>query len=164
MHPIYDVDALLLLALSLSAKRRAAELFEVMAAIDLLHGSIPSEAKLADCFRRMSEHGLVRAKEGGFELTEAAQGICTGLPKKADTDERIYLVRGKLAVYYRSEEHPAIELSVEELSAAIAIHQEAAKSKAKNMLIPKPKPVEEERPRPGHWRGPGAGQRRARRS
>ena len=46
MHPILDSDALVLLATTLSAKRRPAELVEIIAAAELIVGSLPGEAKL----------------------------------------------------------------------------------------------------------------------
>ena len=36
MHPVHDVDSLLILATALSSKRRPAELVEIVSAADLL--------------------------------------------------------------------------------------------------------------------------------
>ena len=44
MHPIHDVDALLLLAIGLASKRRPAEPLEIVAAIDLIQGNFVREA------------------------------------------------------------------------------------------------------------------------
>jgi hypothetical protein len=141
MHPIHDVDALLLLALALSSKRRPAELVEVMAATDLIQTSIPPEAKLVDAFSRLASHGLVVEAAGGFLLTDEAQKIMGTLSrKKLETDERIFNVKEKLASYHAKGEHPAIVLSVEQIGAAILAHRTAAKAPGKNLLVPKPKP------------------------
>jgi hypothetical protein len=42
--------SLVLLATALAAKRRPAELLEIMAAIDLIQGNIPNETKLSEAF------------------------------------------------------------------------------------------------------------------
>lgn len=149
MHPIHDVDALLLLALALSAKRRPAELVEVMAATDLIQQSIPPELKLVDAFARLAVHGLIGEADGGFTLTPEAQKIMGSLSrKKLETEERIFNVREKLAGYNAQGEHATILLTEEQVAAAIAAHRAAVKVPGKNLLVPKPKP-EGETHRPG---------------
>ena len=69
MYPVHDVDATLLLALSLASKRRPAELAEIIAATELMQGAIPQEFKLCDSFYRLSEYGLISASDGGYILT-----------------------------------------------------------------------------------------------
>lgn len=149
MHPVHDVDALLLLATALSSKRRPAELAEIVAAADLIQGAIPSEAKLVDAFARLGRNGLLCAVEGGIALTPAAQEIMADLPKKiVESDERIFTIKGKLAAYKPAGEQAAIELTTWQLSAAIHEHRTAGQGAGKNLLVPKPKP-EEAKPRPG---------------
>jgi hypothetical protein len=148
MYPVHDVDAILLLALSLAAKRRPAELVEIIAAAELTQGAIPPETKLSDAFYRLSEYGLICAQDGGYTLTPDAQLILTGQAKKAKTPERIYDIKEHLADFHLNGEHAIILLTVEQIAEAIAAHQTTKKSTGKNLLIPKPKPAEDLK-RPG---------------
>lgn len=164
MHPVQDVDALLLLALALSSKRRPAELAEIMAAADLIHGSIPSETKLGEAFHRLSTHGLIDEVDDRFTLTPDAQKIMAGQPRKAETAERIFSVRDKLSAYEPAVKHAAIVLTEEQLAQAILAHRRAGQGAGKNMLVPKPKAADDEkRPdkRPGQWRRPFASRKKA---
>jgi len=68
MHPVHDVDALLLLATTLASKRRPAQLAEVMAATDLLQGSIPLDVDLAAGFRRLAANDLIGGEADGLGL------------------------------------------------------------------------------------------------
>lgn len=148
MTPIHDIDALLLLATALSAKRRPATLVEIMAAIDLLHGNIPAEQKLGEALARLAVNGLLVELDGGIALTPAAQKIVEGLPRKADSAERLFIIKDRLSEYKVKGEHAAILLSVEQLKAAMLAHRAAGEGAAKNLLVPKPKPAEEIK-RPG---------------
>ena len=154
MHPIHDTDALLLLAVGLASKRHPAELSEVVAAAEFVQGAIPAAPKVAEAFRRLSAHGLLRAAEGGFALTPAGEVTVTGLPKKADSDERIFAVRQKLYSYEAGAEHPPIEISEAQIDEAVAIHRASAQGSGKNMMMPRPKPAEDERRRPARGRKP----------
>ena len=78
MTPIHDIDALLLLATVLSAKRRPARLVEIMAAIDLLHGNIPAEQKLGEALARLAVNGLLVELDGGIALTPAGASFPLG--------------------------------------------------------------------------------------
>ena len=148
MYPVHDVDAILLLALSLAAKRRPAELVEIIAAADLAQGAIPSETKLSDSFYRLSEYGLICALEGGYTLTPDAQQMMAGQRRKAETPERIFGIKESLADYHLKGEHAIILLTVEQLAAAITEHQTSKKS-GKSWLAPKPKPAEIASKHPG---------------
>jgi len=148
MYPVHDIDAILLLAMSLAAKRRPAELVEIIAAAELTQGAIPPETKLSDAFYRLSEYGLICAQDGGYTLTPDAQLILTGQAKKAKTPERIYDIKEHLADFHLNGEHAIILLTVEQIAEAIAAHQTTKKSTGKNLLIPKPKPAEDLK-RPG---------------
>lgn len=138
MHPIHDLDVVLLMATTLAAKRRPAELVELIAATDLLTGAIPSETKLAEAFHRLSSCGLICALDSAYTLTPAAQKIMTGLGRKADTQERIFNIKEKLGAFDPQGEFAAITLSAEQLKAAILAHRTAAKAPGKNLLLPKP--------------------------
>lgn len=148
MYPVHDVDAILLLAMGLAAKRRPAELVEIIAAADLAQGTIPSETKLSDSFYRLSEYGLICEQNGGYALTPDAQQMLTGLARKAKTPERIRDIKEHLADYHLKGEHSAILVTEEQLGAAVLAHRAAKASTGKNLLVPKPKPAEEDK-RPG---------------
>jgi hypothetical protein len=149
MHPVHDVDALLLLATALSSKRRPAELAEIMAAADLIQGAIPAELKLVEAFARLGRNGLISAVEGGIALTPAALAMVADLPKKmVEADERIFTIKAKLAAYQPEGEQAAVELVAWQFSAAIHAYRTAGQGAGKNLLVPKPKP-EEAKPRPG---------------
>lgn len=149
MYPVHDVDAILLLAMSLAAKRRPAELVEIIAAADLTQGAIPPETKLSDSFYRLSEYGLLCEQDGGYALTPDAQQILSGHARKAKSQERIFDIKENLADYHLNGEHAIILLTVEKIAAAVLAHQAAKTSSGKNLLIPKPKPVEEPYRHPG---------------
>jgi hypothetical protein len=148
MYPVHDVDAILLLALSLAAKRRPAELVEIIAAAELTQGAIPPETKLSDAFYRLSQYGLICAQDRGYTLTPDAQLMLTGHAKKALTPERIYDIKEHLADYNLKGEHTAILVTEEQLGAAVLAHQASKAGTGKNLLVPKPKPAEDSK-RPG---------------
>lgn len=160
MHPVHDVDALLLLAMALSSKRRPAELVEIMAAVDLIQGAIPPEAKLAEAFRRLATHGLLGEDAGRFSLSADAQAIIAGLTKKTEMAERVFEIRQRLASYNATAEHAPIVLTSAQLSDAIRTHRASAQGAGKNLLMPKPKTAEPEKKRAGHWRKPAGAARR----
>ena len=148
MYPVHDIDAILLLAMSLAAKRRPADLVEIIAAADLAQGAIPSEAKLSESFYRLSAYGLICEQEGGYTLTPDGQQMLTGHAKKAQTPERIYDIKEHLADYNLKGEHTAILVTEEQLGAAVLAHRATKAGTGKNMLAPKPKPAEDSN-RPG---------------
>ena len=160
MHPVHDVDALLLLAMALSSKRRPAELVEIMAAVELIHGAIPAEAKLAEAFHRLATNGLIGEDAGRFVLSADAQKIITGLSKKAEMAERVFDVRHRLAAHNATSEQAATMPTTEQLSAAILAHRASGQGAGKNLLMPKPKTAETEKKRAGHWRKPASAPRR----
>ena len=159
MHPVYDTDVVLLMATALAAKRRPAELVELVAATDLLASAIPSEAKLADALQRLSACGLIRAVEDAYTLTPAAEKVMSGTRRKADTQERIVSIKEKLAAFEAQGDFAAIALTAAQVGAAIVAHRTAAKAPGKNLLLPKPqadagtKPGQRQRkPLPSHRR------------
>ncbi len=151
MQTISDVDASLLLAMSLAAKRRPAELLEIIAAIDLIHGAqgiVPSESRLNEAFQRLSTNGLICAVEDRFTLTPAAQLIMTGLPRKADTAARIQSLKDRFLAPPPTGEHAELLLTNKQICAAILMHRAASKTSVKNLLVPKP-PSPEGNVKPG---------------
>jgi hypothetical protein len=154
MHPIHDVDLLLLLATALASKRRPAQLAEIMAAADLLHGSIPLDVDVAAAFLRLSTQGLIGEAAGDFTLTPAALELMAGVryKKKAETPERLLAIRQELAGYTPKADGLAIRLPTEQVSAAILAHRTFLKGPGRNMLVPKPKPAVDRPKPPGQWR------------
>ena len=160
MHPIHDVDVLLLLATALASKRRPAELAEIMAATDLLHGSIPLDVELAAGLVRLSTSGLIAGEVAGLGLTPAALKLMDSLPRrKAETEERLLALREQLAGYAPGGGADAIPLTTEQLTAAIQAHRTFLKIPGRNMLVPKPKAAVERSKRPGQWRKLDTGRR-----
>ncbi|RTL26910.1 MAG: hypothetical protein EKK49_17710 [Rhodocyclaceae bacterium] len=155
MYPVQDVDALLLLSMLLATKRRPADMVEIVAAADLLDGGVGSEARWAEAFRRFATHDLIVEVDGRYTLTEAGLQLVHRLPKKADTAERIFLLREKLSEYEPAEKTPSIVMQEEQVAEAVRAHQASKSVGGKNLLMPKAKPAEEDaqpRRRPGGWR------------
>ena len=161
MHPIHDVDVLLLMATALASKRRPAELVEIMAAADLLHGSIPLDVDLAAAFLRLSTHGLISEVEGRFTLTPDALEFMAGVrhKRKAEPAERLLAVKQQLADYTPKAEGTAIRLATEQIGAAILAHRVFLKGPGRNMLVPRPKAAVDKAKRPGQWRKLDTGRR-----
>ena len=155
MHPIHAVDVLLLMAMSLASKRRPAELAEIMAAADLVSGSIPLDVDLAGAFLRLSTHGLIGEEAGRFTLTPDALELMAGVrhKKKAEMPERLYALEHELAGYTpRAEGAGAIRLATEAARAAIVAHRAFLKGPGRDMLMPRPKAATDRVRRPGQWR------------
>ncbi|MGB8517764.1 MAG: hypothetical protein WCD45_07730 [Gallionella sp.] len=148
MYPVHDVDAMLLLSLSVAAKRRPAELIEIIAATDLAQGAIPGETKLSDAFARLSAYGLILQVDGGYALSADAQQMMESQRKKDDNAKHIYRLKEHLADYHLQGEHVTIFISEAQLSEAIAAHQAAKKSGVRSMLTRKPKPVDDTKRQP----------------
>jgi hypothetical protein len=146
MHPVHDIDALLLLAMTVCAKRRPAALIEIVAAAELLAGAVPAEAKLGEALQRLAGCGLIGAVAGAYGLTPEAQKMMLGQGRKADTQERLTNLQEKLAAYAPQGELPALALSAAEVRGAILAHRAAAKTPGRNLLLPKPKATHEAKP------------------
>lgn len=143
MHPIHDTDPLLLLAVAMASKRRPAELLEIVAAVDLLQGKVPGETKFADTLARLAVAGLiVGSEEAGLALTPAAQRLIEVLPRKGEAEERLQALKEGLGAYAQGPEQPPVVIAGAAILTAILAHRAAAKSTAKNLLVPKPKPAE----------------------
>ncbi|MBU1647546.1 MAG: hypothetical protein KJ787_14530 [Gammaproteobacteria bacterium] len=140
MRPVHDTDAILLMATTLSSKRRPAELVEIVAAADMIQGSIPYADKLGEAIERLTGLGLIAVSEAGFMLTAAAQEIMARQPKKAGTEELVLMVRDELSEYSPRQAFPTTELAEEKIAAAILAHKASKKAPGKNVLMPKAKP------------------------
>lgn len=140
MSSVLDVDVLLLLATALAAKRRPAELVEIVAALDLIRGNIPGEEKLSAAFARLGACGLLLEAGGGMALTEAAEKLIENLPRKGEHAERLFELKGLLAAHKPTADGVAIVVGADQLRAAILAHRAAAAAGGKNLLVPKPKP------------------------
>lgn len=148
MYPIHDHDPLVLFATALAAKRRPAELPEIMAAIDLIQGNIPNEEKLSEAFARLGQSGLLVERDGGVALTLAAESQIEALPRKGEMADRLIALRSQLASYATTGDGVAVVIPSEQLRAAMLAHRAAAAGGGKNLLVPKPKP-ETAKARPG---------------
>lgn len=158
MSPIHDVDLVLLLATALASKRRAAELSEIIAGIELVQPALPAVAKIAEAFPRLSSRGLLVATEGRFALSPEAQTMIEELPKKADTAERLVALRPKLSAFRSNGESASILIEVEQVNAAILEYRAAAASARTILVLAKPKTEERpgqrrRKPFPGSKRG-----------
>ena len=140
MHPIHDYDALLLLAISIAAKRRPADPAAVIAAIDLMQSSPPGAERLAETVLRLARLGLLVVGDGRIALSPAAESLIEALPLKAGYEERQFELRSGLAGYAPSE-CEAVAPDVAAWHAAVLEHRAAGKTAAKNLLMPKPAPV-----------------------
>jgi hypothetical protein len=139
MRLLPDVDGPILMATALSSKRRPAALVEIVAATDLIQGAIPFVDKLGEAIRRLSALGLIGMVEDGFTLTPAAHEIMEAQPKRADMEQRLAAVKGRLAAYAPKEECAPIVLNGEQLRDAILAHKASGKASGRNLLMPKPK-------------------------
>ncbi|MBI4998462.1 MAG: hypothetical protein HZC22_16515 [Rhodocyclales bacterium] len=150
-----------MMATALSAKRRPAALAEIVAAADLLQGFVPYPDKLGDALRRLSSAGLVGAAMEGYALTPVAEKMVAALPKKAETAERLALLRNGLAAFAPTAAAAVIDLDPEQLAAAVKAYQAAKKTSGQNMAMPKPKPDRHFKVE-GRWRrAPGTRERKS---
>ena len=148
MHPILDIDVLFLLATALAAKRRPAEAQEIVAAIDLIHGNVPSEDKLAEATGRLCAATLLTGGADGLALTPAAEAMVENLPRKGEHADRLAALRSALAAFAAPADGSAVDFPAGQWREAILAHRASAASGAKNLLMPKPKP-EAAKARPG---------------
>lgn len=151
MHPIDDVDALLLLAAALAGKRRPATVDELVAAYELIAGKLPYATGFSAALARLSTHGLLlqsASPDAGFALGEAARDMLVGDSPKADLEARLLVVKQKLAAYAGKAKHPAATLDEAQVKAAIEEYRATLKAAAPSLLTPKPRPSEAP-PRPG---------------
>jgi hypothetical protein len=149
------------MATALASKRRPAELAEIMAAADLLHGSIPLDVDIGAAFLHLSTHGLIGEVAGRFALTPDALELMAGVchKKKAELPERMLAIRQELAGYVPRGEGDAIRLATEQVTAAILAHRTFLKGPGRNLLVPKPKAAVDKARRAGQWRRLDGGRR-----
>ena len=154
MYPIHGTDAQLLLATLIAAKRRPAALADIVAAAEFMGFPVTAPAAWATAFERFVTHGLLTAVGEGYALTPAAVQLVEGLPKKAEADERVFLVRERLSAYKPVGEHAGIGIGAEQFEAALREHARLAQQGGKNLLMPKPKREEEDERRRPYGRKP----------
>lgn len=149
MYPVHDVDALLLIATTLSSKRRPADLVEIVAAMELMQVTMPTAARLVESFEHMGRHGMLVARDGGFSLTENAETVMAEQPKRGTSEEKIFRVRDDLSAFNTKPEHAPLVVTEAAIDAALLAHKLAGEGKQKNLLVPKPKVTEGEKQKPG---------------
>jgi predicted dienelactone hydrolase len=141
MYPVHDDDAALLLSLTVAAKRRPAALDEIITALAMAQqGEIPAKSKLVDAFARMGVYGLIAEAEGGYTLSAEAQAMMTGQRAKDDSATRLVRLKQQLANFEPKDKHPSIQVTQEQLLAAIQSYKAAQHSpQGKNIQTDKPK-------------------------
>lgn len=161
MLAFQDLDALMLLAMMLAAKRRPATLTEVVAAPDLLEGGLPPQVQIGKSFARLSEGGLLHEQEGGYAPTAAAEALLTGLKKRSDTAERIQVLRERLAAHTQATPGTPIALTPKQLGDAVLAFRAAEKSTKHTLMAERPQPAEPDKRKPAGRAGNPPAARRA---
>ena len=146
MSPIHDHELLLLLAVSLAAKRRPAEPAAIVAAVELIHGSLPSAAEFATAFASLDGAGLIAGSDDGVGLAPAAEQLIEALPARGDHLQRLAALRALLAGYSAATPEIPVAIDAAPWQAALQSHRAVAASPAANLLMPKPKPETHSRP------------------
>ena len=148
MSTVFDIDVLLLLATALAAKRRPAELVEIVAAVDLIQGHPPAEEKIGEAFARLGENAWLEAQGDGLRLSQTAEELLEQLSAKADHAQRLFELKALLNARKPNTTGVALSVSAEQWQAALAEHKTQAAASGKNLLMPKPK-TEVKQARPG---------------
>jgi len=133
----HDLDAGVLLAATLSSKRRPAALVDIVAAAELVLGFVPFAEKLGAAIERLSVRGLISLSEAGFTLTDAGRDLMSKQPRKASQEDVVAAVQRSLAAWRPRAEQPPVRLAAGQLGTAIRAHQ-ATRETGKNLLMPKP--------------------------
>jgi hypothetical protein len=141
MYPVHDVDAILLLSLSVAAKRRPANLESIIAATDLAHDAIPNPVRLSDSFNRLSSYGLILEIDGCYTLSSDAQSMMTNQRKKDDSLKKLSRLKEHLADYYLKGEHITVDVFSKDIQDAISAYRAEKKITLRSWLIEKPKPI-----------------------
>lgn len=149
MYPIHDADPLLLFATALAAKRGPAQLAGIVAAAELIAGSLPSGQRLAESFASLSRNGLIQAEGDGFALTPAGERLMAEQPKKGTGDQRLFHLRENLAAFPAKGAETEVVVTTAALAKAVEAHQAGAAGSGKNLLMPKPKETDRNQARPG---------------
>jgi hypothetical protein len=141
MRSDHDFDATFLLAISLAAKRRPADLAEIVTAFNLVSDNIPITAKFSEAFYRLSQYGLLIEQDGGYTLTPYALNIVSGHKKSATYEARILAIKQSLAECRIKKEIAPIELKLEQIALAVRAHRASLSAPVKNISL-KPKQPE----------------------
>jgi hypothetical protein len=140
MHPVHDVDAILILSLSVVAKRRPADLVEIVTATSLTQGTIPAAPLLSDSFARLSACGLIVGIDGGYTLSADAQEMLASRRKKDDNEKMLSGIMEHLTKYQCKAAHLSIHVSEEQLLVAVKTSRAASNGPVRSLLASKPKP------------------------
>ncbi len=146
MSPIHDHELLLLLAVSLAAKRRPADPAAIVAAVELIQGSLPSAAEFATAFASLDGAGLIAGGDDGVRLAPAAEKLIEALPARGDNAQRLAALRNLLAGYTATTPEIPVAIDASPWQAALQSHRAAAAGPAANLLMPKPKTETQSRP------------------
>ena len=145
-----DIEAGMLMAVTLASKRRPAQLLEVVAAADLILGFVPYPDKLGNAIERLSARGLIALADEGFTLTEAGRAIMSRQPRKGSQDDLIAAAKGQLAAWRPQGAQAPVVLDLVQLGTAVRAHK-ATRKTGRNLLMPKPE-VTRHFKVDGHWR------------
>ena len=140
MPPVHDVDAILILSLSVAAKRRPADLVEIVTAISLAQGAIPAAPLISDAFARLSACGLIVGIDGGYTLSADAQEMLASRRKRDDNQKMLSGIMEHLTKYKCKDAHPSIPVSEEQLLVAVKASRAAGNGPVRSLLASKPKP------------------------
>lgn len=133
----HDLDAGILMAVTLSSKRRPAALIEIVAAADLILGFVPFAEKVVAAIERLSARGLIGMSEDGLVLTDVGLEMMSKQPRKGSQEDILAAVKGSLTAWRPRAEYPPVLLALEEIDSAIRTHK-ATRKTGKNVLMPKP--------------------------
>lgn len=97
MHPVYDTDPLLLLAITLASKRRPASVDEIIIAVGTLKSELPAESRLLEAFARLGAHGLIALSDAGYALSASGESLLRELPARGDADDRLFRLKHLLS-------------------------------------------------------------------
>ena len=140
MHPVHEIDAVLILSLSIVAKRRPADLVEIVTATSLTQDTLPAAPLLSGAFARLSACGLVVGIDDSYTLSADAQEMLASQRKNDDNDKKLSRLMEHLARYKCKGEHPALPVSPEQLLVAINEVRTTRNSPGKSLLTSKPRP------------------------
>lgn len=118
MHPVYDTDPLLLLAITLASKRRSASVDEIVIALGTLRAELPAESRLLEAFARLGAHGLIALDEAGYRLSASGEALLRGLPARGEPDERLFRLKHLLSEADIRPEHFVAKPEAAALAAA----------------------------------------------
>ncbi|MBS4097393.1 MAG: hypothetical protein KGZ83_11245 [Sulfuricella sp.] len=127
------------MSLSVAAKRRPADLVEIVTATSLAQGTIPAVPLLSDAFARLTACGLIVGIDGGYTLSVDAQEMLSSRRKKDDNEKMLSRIMEHLANYECKDVYPASHVGEEQLLVAVKEFRAASISPVRSLLTSKPK-------------------------